>query len=199
MLSSTSFHRVSYPGWNVVSFAREKASLGCLLRDEQTGRDRKGFNIQRPLSLMGQPKSAVCRYPNGSRFYAASQFLSFTGRGTYVKIKSLGGVNMVKLNKLWEARSRLYRRQILQINIRWKALVEIYKICMLLHRSPQYVSKISSNFLAFSKLDILKSSIFSNFVVIFTDFHEICSDFLRFYLKCGKTLQLITRNFSTSI
>ena len=30
---------------------------------------------------------------------------------------------------------RVYRRQILQVNIRWKALDEIYKIYMLLHRS----------------------------------------------------------------
>ena len=33
------------------------------------------------------------------------------------------------------ARSRLYRSQILQVNIRLKALDEIYKIYMLLHRS----------------------------------------------------------------
>ena len=37
--------------------------------------------------------------------------------------------------KLYKARSLLYRRQILQENIRWKALDEIYKIYMLLHRS----------------------------------------------------------------
>ena len=37
--------------------------------------------------------------------------------------------------KLYRARSLLYRRQILQENIRWKALDEIYKIYMLLHRS----------------------------------------------------------------
>ena len=37
--------------------------------------------------------------------------------------------------KLYRARSPLYRRQILQENIRWKALDEIYKIYMLLHRS----------------------------------------------------------------
>ena len=37
--------------------------------------------------------------------------------------------------KLYQARSLLYRRQIFQINIRWKALDEIYKIYMLLHRS----------------------------------------------------------------
>ena len=37
--------------------------------------------------------------------------------------------------KLYGARSLLYRRQILQENIRWKALDEIYKIYMFLHRS----------------------------------------------------------------
>ena len=39
------------------------------------------------------------------------------------------------MSKLYRARSLLYRRQILQENIRWKALDEIYKIYMLLHRS----------------------------------------------------------------
>ena len=39
------------------------------------------------------------------------------------------------MSKLYRARSFLYRRQILQVNIRWKALDEIYKIYMLLHRS----------------------------------------------------------------
>ena len=38
------------------------------------------------------------------------------------------------------ARSRLYRSQFLQVNIRWKALDEIYKIYMLLHRSDINVS-----------------------------------------------------------
>ena len=42
--------------------------------------------------------------------------------------------------KLYEARSLLYRRQILQENIRWKALDEIYKIYMLLHRSDLNIS-----------------------------------------------------------
>ena len=37
--------------------------------------------------------------------------------------------------KLYKARSLLYRRQILQENIRWKALDEIYKVYMLSHRS----------------------------------------------------------------
>ena len=36
--------------------------------------------------------------------------------------------NFFIFSKLREARSRLYRRQILQVNTRWKALDEIYKI-----------------------------------------------------------------------
>ena len=42
--------------------------------------------------------------------------------------------------KLYRARSLLYRRQVLQENIRWKALDEIYKIYMLLHRSDLNIS-----------------------------------------------------------
>ena len=61
-------------------------------------------------------------------------------------------------------RSRLYRSQILQVNIRWKALYEIYKICMFLHRSDLNISaNFHQIFLAFSKLDMLKSSIFVKF------------------------------------
>ena len=44
------------------------------------------------------------------------------------------------MSKLYRARSLLYRRQILQVNIRWKALDEIYKIYMLLHRSDLNIS-----------------------------------------------------------
>ena len=44
--------------------------------------------------------------------------------------------------KLYKARYLLYRRQILQENIRWKALDEIYKIYMLLHRPDLNISEI---------------------------------------------------------
>ena len=44
------------------------------------------------------------------------------------------------MSKLYRARSLLYRRQILQENIRWKALDEIYKIYILLHRSDLKIS-----------------------------------------------------------
>ena len=45
------------------------------------------------------------------------------------------------MGKLYKARSLLYQRQILQENIRWKALDEIYKIYMLLHRSDLNISE----------------------------------------------------------
>ena len=44
--------------------------------------------------------------------------------------------------KLYRARSLLYRRKFLQENIRWKALDEIYKMYMLLHRSDLNISEI---------------------------------------------------------
>ena len=43
--------------------------------------------------------------------------------------------------KFYRARSLLYRRQILQANMRWKALDEIYKIYMRLHRSDLNISE----------------------------------------------------------
>ena len=55
------------------------------------------------------------------------------------------------MSKLYTARSLLYRRQILQENIRWKAPDEIYKIYMLLHRSDLNISeKIRQTFSHFS-------------------------------------------------
>ena len=60
---------------------------------------------------------------------------------------------MIKLYRVDPVRSPLYRRQILQENIRWKALDEIYKIYMLLHRSDLNISEnfrqTSSHFSAF--------------------------------------------------
>ena len=44
------------------------------------------------------------------------------------------------MSKLYRARSLLYRRQNLQENIRWKALDEIYKIYIFLHRSDLNIS-----------------------------------------------------------
>ena len=64
----------------------------------------------------------------------------------------------------WRYRSRLYRNQNLQVNIRWKALDEIYKICMLLHRSDLNISEnfrqTFSHFSAFPCKNSFLSSIF---------------------------------------
>ena len=86
----------------------------------------------------------------------------------------------IQMSKLYKARSLLYRRQILQVNIRWKALDEIYKIYMLLHRSDLNTSeKIRQTFshLPFSSFF---SASFGNilqkiryFWILLTDF---CSD-----------------------
>ena len=44
------------------------------------------------------------------------------------------------MSKLYRARSLLYRRQILQGNIRWKALDEIYNSYVFLHRPDLDIS-----------------------------------------------------------
>ena len=72
--------------------------------------------------------------------------------------------------KLYKARSLLYRRQILQENIRWKALDEIYKIYMLLQRSDL---NISENF----------RQTFSHFSAIFLQTLVILNSFHRFLLR----------------
>ena len=69
------------------------------------------------------------------------------------------------MSKLYRARSLLYRRQILQENIRWKAFDEIYKIYMLLHPSDlnilakirQTLSHFSATFLQISSKSEQKS------------------------------------------
>ena len=69
------------------------------------------------------------------------------------------------MSKLYRAHSLLYRRQILQENIRWKALDEIYKIYMLLHRSDLNISEnvrqFFSHFLA--NFEILQKFIIFEF------------------------------------
>ena len=64
------------------------------------------------------------------------------------------------MSKLYRARSLLHRRQILQVNIRWKALDEIYKIYMLLHRSDLNISENVQQFFfapRINRVDLVKS------------------------------------------
>ena len=90
--------------------------------------------------------------------------------------------------KPYRARSLLHRRQILQekIRIHWKALDEIYKIYMLLHRSDLNISEnfrqIVSHFLAkFCKNSFFFKIVFGDFC---SDFDENLSEFRRYFRKC---------------
>ena len=77
--------------------------------------------------------------------------------------------------KLYRARSLLHRRQILQESIRWKALDEVYKIYMLLHRSHLNISaKRRQNIFAFFGKILQKLIIFIEFC---SDFDENFSEF----------------------
>ena len=64
--------------------------------------------------------------------------------------------------RLCKARSLLYRRQILQENIRWKALDEIYKIYMLLHRSDLTISEKNRQTFTHLLAKNYKNSLFLN-------------------------------------
>ena len=78
------------------------------------------------------------------------------------------------MSKHYRARSLLYRRQILQENIRWEALDEIYKMYMLLHRSDLNISEKCRQFVAaFSKLEMIKTN--ENFA--FNFFSKLRRDF----------------------
>ena len=94
--------------------------------------------------------------------------------------------------KFYRARSLLYRRQILQENIRWKAHDEIYKIYMLLHRSELNISeKYRQTFFAFF------SNFFVNHVTHFrklfiefcTEFDEILSEFRKYFLSIFENVE----------
>ena len=83
--------------------------------------------------------------------------------------------------KLYMARSLLYRRQILQENIRWKALDEIYKIYMLLHRSGVNISaKFRQTFRIFSPKFCQNYLII--FIEFFSDMDEKFSDFSQIFV-----------------
>ena len=83
------------------------------------------------------------------------------------------------MSKLYRARSLLYRRQILQQNMRWKALDEIYKIYMLLHRSDLNISEIfRQTFSHFLAKNLQNFVIFEFFSLIFAQIlMKFCRNF----------------------
>ena len=86
--------------------------------------------------------------------------------------------------KLYRARSLLYRRQILQINIRRKALDEIYKIYMLLHRLDLNISEKNRQTFSHFSANFAKIRYFSIYFGDFcSDFDEILSEFRQYFRK----------------
>ena len=76
------------------------------------------------------------------------------------------------MSKLYRARSLVYRRQILQENIRWKALDEIYKIYMLLHRSGLNISEKNRYFKQFELFSLIFAQILMKCCRNFADILE---------------------------
>ena len=90
------------------------------------------------------------------------------------------------MSKLDGARSLLYRGQILQVNIRWKALDEIYKIYMRLHRPDLNISEnFRQTFPHFSAFFFAKTRDFQILFIEFcSDFDEHLLELRRYFRKC---------------
>ena len=94
--------------------------------------------------------------------------------------------------KLYRARSLLYRRQILQENIRWKALVEIYKIYMLLHRSDLNISE------TFRQTFSYFSATFCKLYLKLPIFETFSLNFAQRLMKCCRNFANIFENVEES-
>ena len=80
--------------------------------------------------------------------------------------------------KLVEARSLLYRNEILQPNTRWKAFFKLYKIITPLHRSDLKIQQIfAENFRYFFQIFCKNRIFFSKSHRFFADFNEFFSEF----------------------
>ena len=89
--------------------------------------------------------------------------------------------------KLYRARSLLYRCQILQENIRWKALDEIYKIYLLLHRSDLNISEIFRQTFSHFWQHFAKIHYFELFSLIFAQI------LMKFYRNFSNILEKILK------
>ena len=82
------------------------------------------------------------------------------------------------MSKLYRARSLLYRRQILQENIHWKAVDDLQDLHAFAPLRPQYFRNFSSNFFAFFGKNLQKFIIFEFFSLIFAQILMIfCRNF----------------------
>ena len=86
------------------------------------------------------------------------------------------GICTRRAGKLYKARSRLYRSQILQVNTRWKALAEIYTM----HSFAPLWNRIPNNRSLISKFSIK----ILNFLLFVPKFSHIFSEFCWNFPKC---------------
>ena len=117
-----------------------------MVSDEVEGPNERFSKISGVLKLLGWRNGAEIEFCSVFKTTLCDQFCSLLPIG----YKNKNGLPGWELDlKVWRARSGLYRRQILQGSIRWKALDEIYKIYIqvLLYRSDLKISaKIRPNF-----------------------------------------------------
>ena len=89
------------------------------------------------------------------------------------------------------ARSRLYRSRFLKVNIRWKALDEIYKIYMLLHHSDLNISETFRQTFSHFPAFFAKIRHFRILLIEFcSDVDEILSEFCPYVGKCWNIIFL---------
>ena len=98
-------------------------------------------------------------------------------------------------SKLWEARYRLYQRRSLQVNTRWKALDEIFKIHKPLHRSElQNFAKFRRTFFWFFLIFSSKCPLFvANFTVSRWNLMKFSRNFAKMqhiFQKLAKSLKI---------
>ena len=101
--------------------------------------------------------------------------------------------------KLWEARYRRHRSQSLQLNTHFAAFFEIYKSCILLHRSDLKISaknaskiwlkwnEMNVHFISFSQKSM-------NFAVFLRDFDNFLSEFHGYSQKITNLFQILRKN-----
>ena len=101
--------------------------------------------------------------------------------------------------KLWEARYRRHRSQSLQLNTHFAAFFEIYKSCILLHRSDLKISaknaskiwlkwnEMNVHFISFSQKSM-------NFAVFLRDFDKFLSEFHGYSQKITNLFQILRKN-----
>ena len=87
------------------------------------------------------------------------------------------------MSKLYRARSLLYRRQILQENIRWKALDEIYKIYSVHDFAPLRPQYFSNMFV----------KLFRNFRQMFAKIEKCSKTFAQGLMKFCRISQIFSK------